>query len=248
MQCKNCEFDFKGNYCPECGQKATISRFDFAFFVRKFFDSFDLDQGFFYTIGVLVYKPGSSIRKYIEGERINYYNPLKLLLITGAISTFLIFQFKLFSEIALPEMLKEYLPGWEEYNYYSAKYFSFFTIVAIPLFALSSWLTFLNKGFNYMENLVLNIYIASGQFLIICFYSVVIIYFPGDLTINIYAILNFGYNVWVLVYFFNAFSVKGKVKSIAAVVIPQISVVYINYLFFRMAPEEIWNYLELVFN
>ena len=61
IRCKNCNLIYKGNFCPRCGQNATVKRFDFKYFLKEsFLSSLDIENGFFPTIKSLTLTPGKS--------------------------------------------------------------------------------------------------------------------------------------------------------------------------------------------
>jgi uncharacterized membrane protein len=63
----------------------------------------------------------------------------------------------------------------------------------------------------------------------------------------IYGLLNFIYNIWVLVVFFKAFNARGNIKSIAAVIVPSGIIFFTNYVMYRIAPKQFWELLDLTF-
>lgn len=78
--CLNCGNDYKGNFCPVCGQTAKTERFTISttlkhllFFFTKFDDKFK------HTVIDLCYRPGHMIREYIDGRRTDYLRPLQML-------------------------------------------------------------------------------------------------------------------------------------------------------------------------
>ena len=103
MECINCGNLFEGKFCPNCGNKVgEEQRFDFRYLAKEAVNSLDIERGFFNTILILFAKPGLAIRIYINGKRRALYNPVKLLLIWGAIATFLSFNFVIFEGAETP--------------------------------------------------------------------------------------------------------------------------------------------------
>jgi hypothetical protein len=244
--CQNCGHPVDNKYCPACGQLTATRRFDPKYLSEKLVDSFDIDRGFLRTLWSLIVKPGTAIREYVDGKRVVLYNPIRFFLITGTIATFLSIQLGFFevqnSEVGawMPP-----LPDFEGYAHYSGKYFSFFTLTGTLLFALFSFLLFRYTRMNYTENLVMNIYLASGQFLIVILFAPLLTYYPW--TISIYGVVNFSYNIWILVTFFKAWSTKGIVRSLLAASIPLTISFYFNYLLYRLSPQRFWTFLDFVF-
>ncbi len=245
MVCLNCGNTYKGNYCSECGQQATVERFNWQYLWKTIQTSFDIDKGFFHTILVLLYKPGLVIREYVEGKRIGLSNPVKVFILTGAVATYFTFNFLKFGETAGPLQVLN-LPDQLGFGYYSGKYFSFFTLTALPCFAWFSWIIF-RPAFNFTENLIMNVYVAAGQFLIILLFIPLLNYSPTDPIIIVSGLVNFSYNVWVLSVFFKVRGLTGFVKAIIAVALPQIAMMFINYFLYRLAPKRFWEFLDVVF-
>ncbi|MDH5598547.1 MAG: DUF3667 domain-containing protein [Cyclobacteriaceae bacterium] len=246
IQCKNCDFQFEGNYCPQCGQNANIERYNLKYLYKILLESLDLERGFLSTIFSLLYKPGLSIRLFIHGKRVGFYNSLKLFFISGAIASLITFKFDLFNTNIGPlDFLS--LPDQENYNYISGKYFTFFTLDALPLFSLFTWIIFRKKGYNFSENFILNIYIASAQFILTILYSPVLIFYSSDLSMTLYGMILLIYNIWAVSVFFKAYSAGGLMASIASVLLPAVLILFINYGVYRLSPDFIWESLELLF-
>jgi hypothetical protein len=243
LQCKNCGTVAPGKYCPNCGQKTNTDRFQWKHIGHQILDSIDFDRGFVYTLYLLLRRPGSAIREFIQGSRVRFANPFKLFLIIGAFTNFLTYEFDTFSHFIVDVSELEDLKG---YYGYSTKYFSFFTFTAIPLFSVCSWLIFLKRSYNLIEHYILNLYIGVGQFLILIIFIPVIYYFPYDGIIVFYGFVNAAYNTWVLIVFFHAFNVRGIIKIVFAIAIPSVTVFYYNYLIYRLSPQALWEFLDRI--
>ena len=78
--CKNCGLEYKGKYCPRCGQTASTSRLTPSNLLSNTLEVLNFDKrsvpG---TILELFYRPGHFIRDYLTGHRAPYYAPIKLL-------------------------------------------------------------------------------------------------------------------------------------------------------------------------
>jgi len=246
MNCLNCGRPIEGNYCSHCGQPVKFKRFDLKYIGARLLDAFDLERGFLHTIIALFKHPGKAIRDYVDGKRINFYNPFKLLFITGAIST-LIFAFASDAENLVRPLEFLHLEHQEAFARSSEKYFSFFTVIVIPYFSFFSWLFFRELKLNYWENIIMNIYVAAGQFIIVIIMAPALIYLKNPVIVTSYGIINFLYNVWVVDRFFKVKDFWGHTKAFATVAIPQATAMFLNYLLFIIAPKQIWTYLDYVF-
>ena len=78
--CPNCGAAISHNFCPMCGQPASISgRITGKVFVKALFESFTrLSKKLFFTLGVLLTRPWVVIRDYIHGQRTRYTSPFTL--------------------------------------------------------------------------------------------------------------------------------------------------------------------------
>jgi hypothetical protein len=246
LRCTRCDIETNGNFCSNCGQSLRKERFDYHFLLKKLVSAFDIHSGFFFTLKALVVHPGSAIKKYLEGKVSGFFNPLKMFLMIGALANFLTLYFEVFTQGEVLWFGKN-LEDYHGYTLYSTRYFSFFSLTAIPLFSLFSWLFFKESKFNFTENLILNFYIAIGQFLIICVMVFPMDSFQGDPVQIAYGVLNIGYNLWVLMVFFKAYHLMGIIKVIFAVGIPQVCAFFMNYYLYRISPTEMWAMLDRIF-
>lgn len=77
--CLNCQTELHGNYCHECGQKATNARPTVKEFILEYLNiAFIWDTHFLKTIWQIVRKPGHVTKEYISGKFVSYTHPLKL--------------------------------------------------------------------------------------------------------------------------------------------------------------------------
>ena len=101
QHCLNCGKDYKGAYCPHCGQSHATHRITWGNFWRNFvMNGIGLQGTLPHTIIELFYRPGFLIRDYLAGKRQHYTNPFRMLLLTAAI-------FILFNSMGLGGNLKE---------------------------------------------------------------------------------------------------------------------------------------------
>ena len=246
MQCKNCNTEFTDSYCPNCGQSATVRRFEWHHIVNQVIETIGYDRGLFHTLYLLVVRPGISIRNYVEGKRIGFASPLKLVLIVGAFTNYLTFTYDSFAAVNPEDALNISLPFAQEYFKYSMKYFSFFSLNGALLFTFFSWIFFKKLSYNIIEHFIFNLYVVAGQFLLMIAF-VPIIYHSNDsmISIWIYGIFNFIYNLWALVTF-AGYSRAGLIKAIFAVGIPSYIAPYFGYVVFYFSPKGLWTVLDNV--
>ncbi len=244
-ECLNCGHQVSGNYCQNCGQKTGTRKFDLNYLSNELVHLVDFDRGFFHTLYLLVRNPGLHIREYIQGRRIGFSNPFKLFVILGMVTTWLAIRYQIFSGVSM-----DYLPvsDQEGYTLYSTRYFSFFSFTGILVFSLASWLIFKNSGYNFIEHIVLNVYIAAGQFLVLIIMMLPLVVFRGDETRIMYGILNFGYNVWGIVTFLGKPNAKTILLALVAVIAPAIISYYYNFAIYILSPQGFWQFLDQLIN
>ena len=78
--CLNCGTEFRGHFCPGCGQKGDMQRLT----VRSVTDNLlhlftHADGRLWHTVRDLFSRPGYMMRDYIRGHRVEYISPIQLL-------------------------------------------------------------------------------------------------------------------------------------------------------------------------
>ena len=86
IHCKNCETQFKGKFCPNCGQ--SVYEFDrpFKFLIVDFAGNiFAFDTRFWKSLVSLILRPGNYTANYVKGHRASYTPPFRLYIFTSFI-------------------------------------------------------------------------------------------------------------------------------------------------------------------
>ena len=86
IHCKNCETQFKGKFCPNCGQ--SVYEFDrpFKFLIFDFAGNiFAFDTRFWKSLLSLIIRPGKYTSNYVKGQRASYTPPFRLYIFTSFI-------------------------------------------------------------------------------------------------------------------------------------------------------------------
>ncbi|WP_040280321.1 DUF3667 domain-containing protein [Psychroserpens damuponensis] len=80
--CKNCDENFTGNYCYNCGQKANTNYIDLKYFIHEISNGiFSIDKGILFTIRALTYHPIQVAVGYIKGKRVKLFSPYSYLIV-----------------------------------------------------------------------------------------------------------------------------------------------------------------------
>ena len=154
--CKNCGQNFTKNYCNNCGQKSQVTRFTFKHIIEEGFHAFThADKSLLSYAGKIVVKPGLVAREYIiEKKRVRYFNPFTFFLLATAFSAFIEGM-----DLDLKEKLFQVK---NDYGHIFNLYSKLLYIVAIPGFALITWLLHRKKtGLRYSEYTVYAMMILS---------------------------------------------------------------------------------------
>ena len=192
MVCKNCEKALRTDYsyCPDCGAKVIRNRITVKNLWHDIVDRyFNIDNTFLKTIIHLIVKPEIVIEGYIRGTRRKYLNPISLLGIALTLSGYLLFLMKKGADkidfdvfgmgvqtIAQQKVLD-----------FTLEYSSIFFILYIPLMAISAWLCFDKKKYNFSERIIIFLYAMGGYSLITLIPSILIL----SVTPKFYAVYSF---------------------------------------------------------
>jgi hypothetical protein len=209
--CKNCNNEFAGNFCNNCGQKADFHRLNLSHLLHDLFHAFThLDKGFLFSAKELVVRPGHTIREYLLGKRSKHSNPLVMILIIGGLCSYL------YKELDIEMVNSIKLKSLEgPLHYLVSKFFAVDMIFYCLIYAIIDYLIFSYKGYNYIEFLVLNLFLASEVlFLYIIMIPVWLIGEPLGINFIIrllFAFIFLLYLIYVRYQFFDAANDK-KVK------------------------------------
>ena len=84
--CLNCEAPLMGDFCHQCGQKASVSRITFTETLRDFLSgAFSFEGLLVKTVRDLLIRPGVVFTSFIAGKRKRYYKPVSFYLLMTAI-------------------------------------------------------------------------------------------------------------------------------------------------------------------
>jgi hypothetical protein len=166
--CKNCGHRFEGKYCNICGQDGDTKRIDwYEVFHHLPHAFFHTDYGLLHTLKEMTTRPGHTIREYMQGKRVDHFNPFLFIIILGSFAIFLFAtaHVKLLNEeidLAAMEVSHPVL---------AHKYFLIPVLIMTTLFAISDYFIYREKKYRMPELVVSNIF-QIGQLLaliILCF-------------------------------------------------------------------------------
>lgn len=78
-KCQNCDFEFRGHFCPNCGQEVAEFNRPFGFIIYDFVGNFfAFDTRFFRTFKYLLVRPGFLTNEFFQGRRMRYSPPFRI--------------------------------------------------------------------------------------------------------------------------------------------------------------------------
>jgi len=220
--CLNCDHEYVGRYCSECGQRADTHRINWHYIWHEIPHSvWHYDSGIFFTLRELITRPGYTIRDFLAGKRVKHYRPLALLLILGAILVFTSHSLDVSFTRQGQEALGTSTPAnasnriktfQEDANHFVEENQTLINIALIPLYAFWFWLLFRRRGYNYPELMVTQTFITNFNFVASLLIVLLVWVLGGSvsayrLAMGLSLIVLIGYNAWVYVQLF-----KGKLR------------------------------------
>jgi len=83
MTCISCKKEHHENFCPNCGEKAGISRITFfSVFEEAFSIVANMDKGILFNLKQLTVNPKPFVSDYLHGKRKGIYNPIAFLILS----------------------------------------------------------------------------------------------------------------------------------------------------------------------
>ena len=106
--CLNCGTEFKGKFCPECGQSADTGRYTMRFIFENLVAAFtSKDGGLWFTLKNLFSRPGAMIVDNLNGKRRRYFSPFPLLFF--ALTVYILLYSVTGSRNDMKQLEKEYM-------------------------------------------------------------------------------------------------------------------------------------------
>jgi hypothetical protein len=156
--CANCGAKLDGVCCSHCGQRRDISRLT----LRNILDQMPRDRGLLHTLAGLARRPGHTIEGYLDGRRVEFANPLNVLTLTAGLAALLYSNHGFDLSPLLVGLAPDQLATQSRLVEFQFKYRTLLQVLALPLLAAVTWLTFVGRGRGYAEHLVINAYSMSA--------------------------------------------------------------------------------------
>ena len=157
--CLNCHTEIHGNYCHECGQKASTHRITLSHFITHdlVHGVWHLDKGLLFTLKESVLRPGYMAMNYINGSRVRYYNVFYLaLLVIGLnvlVSQYFHGQVNTHTNTEPTGLVIE--KDAVDISYYINHYFKLLLFLLVPFFAFAGLRSFKKLNLNFAEHAII---------------------------------------------------------------------------------------------
>lgn len=172
VTCQNCDHDYAGRFCSQCGQSAGTHRINWHYLWHEIPHSvWHVDKGILFTLKELFTRPGHTVREFLAGKRVRHYRPLALILVLGTVLAILlnVLDVSLIKEtgkamkgVGIGAQGSQRAQDFQAtINAKIEKYNNLLVILLLPLSSLFSWWFFRKKGFSYPELLVANTFLAN---------------------------------------------------------------------------------------
>jgi Protein of unknown function (DUF3667) len=210
MNCKNChtEINEQDDYCKRCGGKVIRKRLSFKNLFEHLSETFfNYDNKLLRTFVQLIKNPEDVIAGYINGVRKKYINPISFFGLSLTLSGLSIFILKKFyiEHLDFSSLFEGIKASQDIFNATSGsvlEYNSLFYSFLIPLMALVSWVTFLDKKFNFTEHIIIYLYSMS----ILSIFSVLV----GQIVLFIIpsSYLIYSMSFWLIMLIYHSYALK----------------------------------------
>ncbi len=168
--CIACGYNHTENYCPNCGEVATLRGISFKTVLGEAFSTFiNMDKGYLYNLRGLTFTPKSFIQDYISGRRKGVFNPISYLIISISLYLISVNFFPIENSPETTETLRDTLVfkiGYEAGTIIK-DYFKFFWIVSIFFLAAPSALIYSKN--NFAEHVTISSFLIAHSTLLVAF-------------------------------------------------------------------------------
>lgn len=218
--CKNCDQQFEGHFCNQCGQPANTHDINLKYVLHELQHGiFHVDKGIFYTLKELFTRPGNTILEFINGKRERLFKPLtSLVIILTTVYMLLNHYFNI--EVVDTSRIKitgstNLIDVIQKIKTWANNHFVWMSLISIPIYSVGTAIAFRAHKYNFIEHLVLNTFLV-GQKLAVHIIAFPIVYLIKDTSYyNVFDTfvnaIDFVLLVWT---YYRFFQKKNKLRAI----------------------------------
>ncbi|MFT5666832.1 MAG: RNA polymerase subunit RPABC4/transcription elongation factor Spt4 [Vicingaceae bacterium] len=116
-ECQNCNFNYNGDLCPNCGQRFLEGRFIFKDPISWVFEKLlNVEKGLFFAIKVLTVNTCEMLSKYFKKANVPYIHPFRLAFFMATMSATLTVFSGTFDSILIMQFSEGMTEGWNCYQ------------------------------------------------------------------------------------------------------------------------------------
>ena len=218
--CTTCQTPITQNFCPNCGQAATLKRIDGSYIIHEIEHVIHFEKGILYTIKELLVRPGESVHNFITKNRSRLVKPVIFIVITSLIYSVITSFFHIADgymkiDEAVPSTIG-ILMHWAQSHYG-------YVNILMGVF-VASWLKlfFRKYDFNFYEIIIMLCFAIGICMLIFAFFALI----QGLFHLKVMqfgGILGFAYITWAIGQFFDKTKAMSYFKSFFAYVLGTVS-------------------------
>lgn len=202
--CANCEHSVRAAFCEHCGQRAHVPAFTWRYVFHELpAGVFAWDRGALYTAKQLFTRPGHTIREYIAGKRISHFRPIPLLAFCAGLMGLMgylleapIGAIRANGDQEGVKLVMDWING----------HYVWIELASLPFISFSTWLFFRKQGFNLVEHVVINSFLASQRLILNLVLMPLIFIFDNKVFIMLQSafvtLLSLGLFVWAFTQLF----------------------------------------------
>ncbi|WP_169749210.1 DUF3667 domain-containing protein [Flavihumibacter petaseus] len=121
---------------------------------------YHVEHGAIKTVKDLALHPGPSLRAFLAGKRVGWYNPFTFILVTGGISAFILAKIHWQSFLVDLGVFGSHDIDQKKWAN-SISHFSLRLLLSIPLYAIITRILYWKSEYNISEHLVVNTYLRG---------------------------------------------------------------------------------------
>jgi hypothetical protein len=230
INCKACNFEASHTYCPNCGQPVSVKRINGNYLLHEIEHVMHFDRGILYTLKVLLFKPGTHIKRFLSDDRSRLVKPVIFIIITSLIYTLIshLFHIKGMVDPGIKEgSTAEKIMIWTD------SHMGYSNIIMGGLIALLIKLFFRKYDYNYFEILILLCFVMGFGMLIFATFLLLegLTHIDFKLIASIVAIV---YCSWAIGNFFAPRNLMSYIKAFLAYMIGTTSYLLLSILIGNM--------------
>lgn len=232
-KCLNCNNEFSGNYCNNCGQKKSKGTLTMKMVMKDFVENvFLFDSRLYKTLIGLLIKPGHTVSTYLSGKRKTYLPPFQFFLL---FMTLYLLIFNFFGDRVMTMINRGIQPDQTNLSKLELtqalvrQNLDILYFILTPIIAFYVWLFFKKIKYNFPETLLFSLYVVGVSFLLSSITVLATLIEPKIFFVKI--IIIFGYFPFAIIQYTGSTSFGGILKSLIAILLSYLTFIFTVIIF-----------------